>query len=349
MCKSCKQWVNENSKEDHKCYIQPLTLNIKTDSKKKKDLYFFDIETDQSTFTHIPTLVVLQNEEGRTWYFEGKGTSIELFCDFILTKQFQGVIVLSHNGGNFDLFILLEELHKRSVTVETLYRVTTILQLVVVQYNIIFRDSYLFIPTRLSNFPSQFGFKGAKSFFPHLYPYTTTYCGEYPDPIFYGCNSMSVKGRADFFTWYTEKIEEGVLFNYKTHLLQYCINDCDILRKACLIFRELFLTTGYTDPWAEGITLTHVCSIVFRKCFLKPNSVALIPHHGYSTPKAYSTKGIKWLEYISMKENVHISHARNDGEVQVLGFYVDGYSVTNGVKKIYEYLGVSMIIYILTR
>jgi hypothetical protein len=342
MCKSCKQLVKENSDTEHKCYVQPLKLDLEVDSKKKRDLYFFDIETDQSTFVHIPTLVVLQNEAGHTWSFEGLGTSIVEFCDFVLTKKFSQAVILSHNGGNFDIYLLLEEIHKRSIKVETLYRESTILQLVIVQYNIIFRDTYLFIPTRLSNFPTLFGFQGAKTYFPHLYPYTTTYCGAYLDPIFYGCNSMSVKVRADFIEWHNSKVNSGLLFNYKTHLLEYCINDCDILRIACLLYRELYLTTGYTDPWSEAVTLTHACSIVFRKRFLKPETIALIPHHGYTSPRAFSTKGVKWLEYKAMTENISISRARNDGEVKVLSYYVDGYSVVHGKPTIFEFLGVSI-------
>ena len=342
ICKSCNQWVSEISDEVHKCYVQPLKLDPVKDSKKKKDLYFFDIETDQSTFVHLSTLVVLQDEDGKTWYFEGLRNSIKEFCDFILTKQFSHSVILSHNGGNFDLYLLLEEIHKRSIKVETIYRVTTILQLTIVQYDITFRDTYLFIPTKLSNFPSLFGFDGAKSYFPHLYPYTTTYCGKYLDPIFYGYNSMSVKSRGDFLQWHSSKVEQASLFDYKADLLQYCINDCDILRKACLIFRELYLTTAYTDPWAETITLTHACSTVFRKCFLQPDTIALIPHHGYTSPRRYSTKGIKWLEYKAQTENIHISHARNDGEVKVLGYYVDGYSVEQGITTVFEFLGVSI-------
>ena len=116
----------------------------------------------------------------------------------------------------------------------------------------------------------------------------------------------------------------------------------EILKQGCKVLRDLFLTTGYTDPFAEAITLTHACSIVFRKCLLKKNTIALIPHHGYTSPKAYSTKGIKWLEYIAHRDGIHISHARNDKEKCILNYWIDGVSEDNGVQCLYEFVGVSI-------
>jgi hypothetical protein len=317
MCKSCKQWVVKSEEDMHKCHIQPLDLDPVKDSKKKRELYFFDIETDQSTFTHVATLVVLQGEGDKVWSFVGKGTSVPQFCDFILTQKFSNSIVIAHNAANFDLYFIMNYLFSSGIKIQTIYRESSIMQIKVLEYNITFKDSYLFIPTRLSNFPDLFDFEGAKSYFPHLFPYGD-YIGEYLHPIFYGYNSMSPSARLKFLEWYNIKIGKGEVFNYKKNLIDYCKIDVEILRKGCMIFRDIILSTGYTDPWAEGITLTQVCSIIFRKRFLLPNSIALIPHQGYTNPKLYSTKGIKWLEYRSKQDGVFIRHARNLGELKIL-------------------------------
>jgi hypothetical protein len=294
--------------------------------------------------------VVLDGEkENEHWVFEGLDTCLYEFCDFILTVDFQGVTFLAHNAGNFDLFDIMRYIYEKGTKIETMYRESTILHILVPLYDISFKDSYLFIPTRLSNFPSTFGFEGAKSYFPHLLPYSEyeNYEGSYVDKKYYDYNGMKPSDREKFLVWYNHKVEEGEVFRYKYDLRKYCETDVVLLRKGCETLRELFLSSGYTDPFSEAITLTHACSIVFRKCFLEKDTIALIPQTGYTSPRAYSTRGIKWLEYKAHKEGIHIRHARNDKEKYILGaYYVDGISTDGDVQTVYEYVGVSMSIMI---
>jgi hypothetical protein len=236
-------------------------------------------------------------------------------------------------------------IYEKGTKIETMYRESTILHILVPLYDISFKDSYLFIPTRLCNFPSTFGFEGAKSYFPHLLPYSeyVDYIGPYVDKKFYDYIGMKTDDRAGFLLWYNEKVNSGAIFNYKCDLKKYCEIDVVLLRKGCQTLRELFLTAGHTDPFSEAITLTHACSIVYRKCFLKKDTIALIPQTGYTSPKAYSTKGIKWLEYKAHKEGVHIRHARNDKEKSILGYWIDGVSTDGDVETVYEFVGVSIM------
>jgi hypothetical protein len=308
-------------------------------------LNFFDFETDQSSGTHIPSLVVLQNEAGESWVFRGIGECLYNFCEFIFTAQFKDQIFVSHYGGHFDLYFVAKYLNEKSTIVETIYRDSSIMQMVVPVFNIVFKDSYLFIPTKLSAFPSMFGYEGAKTYFPHLFPYSD-YTGSYVDKKFYGCDEMKSDDRAEFIKWYDEKRRQDTQFCYLRDLEVYCQNDVTLLRKACMKFRDMFIEDGHTDPWSEAITLTHACSIVYRKCFMPKETLALIPHMGYSSPKAYSTKGVKWLEYVSHQESIHISHARNDKEQLILDkYYIDGMSTAGGRTVAYEFVGVSRSLY----
>ena len=60
--------------------------------------------------------------------------------------------------------------------------------------------------------------------------------------------------------------------------------------------------------------------------FLIPNSIAIIPPWRYKQAKKYSNVGIIWLEYMSIKLNVHIRHARNRGEKHILKkYYADSF------------------------
>jgi len=343
MCGACKQWINDEV--EHRCFVQPIKLDKSKDGKNKSVLYFFDFETDQSTAEHLPTLVVLVGEGTECWIFNSDNTCVTEFCDFIFSERFSNSIFVSHYGGAFDMYFVMQYLYSKGAKIETIYRDTTILQICVPQYNITLKDSYLFIPTKLSAFPSLFGFAGAKTYFPHLHKYEN-YVGPYLPPEEYDCDGMSSKDRAQFMEWHAAKIQSGAVFNYKADLVEYCINDCKLLRDGCMRLRDLFVSTGYTDPWAEAITLTHTCSIVFRKCFMERNTIALIPHKGYSNPKTFSVKGVKWLEYIAHKEGIDIRHARNDKEVRVLRkYWVDGLvEKDDGSRKVYEFLGVRMML-----
>ncbi|KAJ8018954.1 hypothetical protein HOLleu_42764 [Holothuria leucospilota] len=81
-------------------------------------------------------------------------------------------------------------------------------------------------------------------------------------------------------------------------LVDYCVSDVDILRRCCLLFRSLFMDiTGKeidnnvedeeeegdgvvtkrvgVDPFRHCITIASACNLVFRRNFMKPNSIAV--------------------------------------------------------------------------
>ena len=53
----------------------------------------------------------------------------------------------------------------------------------------------------------------------------------------------------------------------------------------------------------------------------------------------YSKVAIEWLEYVMLRDRVHIIHSKNGGEFTIPGtkYHVDGYAP--GLKKVYEFLG----------
>ena len=54
-------------------------------------------------------------------------------------------------------------------------------------------------------------------------------------------------------------------------------------------------------------------------------------------PSNYSKKSIRWLEYVSKKENINIQHALNGGEYKIGTYRVDGYCKEKNT--CYEFLG----------
>ena len=76
----------------------------------------------------------------------------------------------------------------------------------------------------------------------------------------------------------------------------------------------------------ESYTLTHACSLVYRKKFLQPESMGIIPPWGYKLAKQYSHMGVIWIEYMAKKMGTRIQHARNGGEKCIFNkYYVDGF------------------------
>ena len=48
---------------------------------------------------------------------------------------------------------------------------------------------------------------------------------------------MGEKERKELLAWLSERKED--VFDFRKEMLQYCRSDVDILRQACLTFREL--------------------------------------------------------------------------------------------------------------
>jgi hypothetical protein len=55
----------------------------------------------------------------------------------------------------------------------------------------------------------------------------------------------------------------------------------DILRRCYLEFRELFHDVTDIDPFEKCQTIASACNLVFRTNFLKENTIAILPPHGY--------------------------------------------------------------------
>jgi hypothetical protein len=147
-----------------------------------------------------------------------------------------------------------------------------------------------------------------KGFFPHLLnlPENQNYIGPLPDKKFYNHEFMNVKDRNNFFNWYDQQTDKS--FNFQKELFDYCSSDVDILAKACLSFLSLFMTitkrnevdTG-VDFFVQCLTLPSACHYVYRRNFMKSQSIGNIPTHGYNC-ETTSFKAMIWLKYIMLSQ-----------------------------------------------
>ena len=152
--------------------------------------------------------------------------------------------------------------------------------------NIRIIDSLNFLPMRLAALPKAFGLdEMKKGYFPHFMNTAENqyYLGPYPSPEMYGVNTMSTKDRDEFFKWYTTVQGE---FNFRNEMFAYCVSDVDILRRACLKFRNLLFSStankisevdgevhaarfeNGADPFSFT-TIASVCMGIFRQLHLE--------------------------------------------------------------------------------
>ena len=149
-------------------------------------------------------------------------------------------------------------------------------------------DSLNFLPMKLSALPKAFGINELKKgWFPHHFNTreNQNYDGPYPDPKYYGHDFMGEKERKELLAWLGERNDD--VFDFRKEMLQYCRSDVDILRQACLTFRELLMSAtgekkeivndkgkkemkwfGAKDPF-DSVTIASVCMNVFRTKFIE--------------------------------------------------------------------------------
>ena len=86
---------------------------------------------------------------------------------------------------------------------------------------------------------------------------------------------MNESERKDFVASYDT--QKDIVFNNSHVLKEYCKVDFTVLRQACQIFRRDFMELGKGDVFLESCTIASACNKVFRKRFLRPETIGLIP------------------------------------------------------------------------
>ena len=81
-----------------------------------------------------------------------------------------------------------------------------------------------------------------------------------------------------------------------------------------------------------------VCQAIYRKHFLPENTIAICSENPVDT---YSVKSMKWLKYISQRDNINIRHACNGGEATITTngrtYKIDGYC--EDTKTVFQFHG----------
>ena len=321
-CLTCGLVLNEKS-EEHKCYIQKTE---QTEESQYNELLFFDLECKQEHGVHEANLCIVHNEAGDEWLFQGSNT-IKDFCEWLLTKEHQGCIVIAHNFQGYDGYFIQNFLNKNAIKYEVILRGAKILSLTIPMFNMKFIDSLNFIPMSLAKFPKTFGMTElCKGYFPHLFnkEEKQNYVGTIPPVDDYSHNTMKPEARETFLAWHKEQVESNYVFNFREEIVKYYRSDVDILRKCCMEFREMLWEITGIDPFEKCLTIASYCHEVYRTNFLKKDTIAVFQHDRQLKMKQ-SNMAVKWLSYEMERNDIHIQHVRNGGEKRVGKYSLDGY------------------------
>ncbi|KAG5875914.1 hypothetical protein JTB14_028677 [Gonioctena quinquepunctata] len=160
----------------------------------------------------------------------------------------------------------------------------------------------------LAKLPKAFGLDGVKKgYFPHLFNRTENwhYVGPlpalkyyYPEVIKYTPTLDEDKdSRKQLIEWHKELSQQGYVFDFQKEPVQYC--------------------EGGVDPFTEAITLPGACDIIFRRNFLNPNTIGLIPKNGYRWRDNQSKIAFQWLVWQERQRRVKILHAGRGPEASL--------------------------------
>ena len=320
---------------DHKCYIQPLEQE---EDSSYDHLLFFDFEATQEHGIHHPNLCVVHDEEREVALFQGKDT-VKDFCQWLFTPEHKDCIVVAHNFQGYDGYFIKDFLIQNAIHYEIIYRGAKSLSLKVPGWDIRFIDSINFIPMALAKFPKTFGQDElCKGYFPHMFnkEENQNYVGPIPCQNDYGVNFMKPGEREAFMAWHDEQVAINYRYDFRQEIIKYCRSDVDILRKCCLLYREMFRKETDIDPFNKALTIASYCQEVYRTNFLKKDTIAVFNNDRQWKVKQ-SNDAVTWLSYISEKEDLYIKHVRNGGEKRFERYSLDGYC--EETHTAYEYQG----------
>nr|CAI5838221.1 unnamed protein product [Callosobruchus analis] len=230
-------------------------------------------------------------------------------------KIFKKIFVIAHAGGLYDTQFILHHIMTKTYLKPELITQGTKLLLLSVE-NVKFIASLNYFPMPLSKLPKAFGLQGLKKgYFPHLFNKNENwnYVGPLPALEYYDPDNFkytpilddSKDERQKLIDWHTKLSKQQYVFDFQNEIVDYCISDVNVLQQACLKFRQIMLNEGNVDPFTEAITLLGACNKIFRRNFLKPETIGIMPKaSGYPTDCITETGKVRYVAEYLEKEGV---------------------------------------------
>ena len=297
------------------------------DRDNRISMVFFDIETQQESGVHIPTLLISQTTFGDDErIFEGENCVVQ-FLEYLANEHNDVyTTIVAHNFRGFDGHFVLRTLLDAGESPDVVMNGCKILSLIW-REKLRFIDSLSFVQASLAQFPKMFGLTLdedqsllAKGFFCHLFHtkanVEANYVGPMPPKEMYDPDGMSPDTRTKFDAWYEAKVEANHVFKLPEELIAYCQNDVVILRKGVVKFCQDFQRVNNVNPMKYAITLASICNKVYRADHMPPDTISFVPANGYTPQANQSIVALEWLLWLNEQPEWagHIRHVWNGGE-----------------------------------
>ena len=197
-----------------------------------------------------------------------------------------------------------------------------------------FLDSLSFLQMPLKSLPKTFGIPQLdKGQFPHLFNKPENWfkiMDRLPNIDFYQPNSKKPKERSELIEWYNQN--KNNIFDFDQEIKKYCEKDVEILMRAIMIFRDIWLANFKIDCFSRCITLPMAVMEVFKTNYLKPYSIAIIPRNGYDSRRKQSYIANAWLDYMQLNRDKKILR-----EYRIQSFVTDGFIPET--REVFEFYG----------
>lgn len=282
------------------------------EQREKRGLFMFlgmeCLREDDGTL--LVNLIVIQDELGYEWIFEGLN-ALQDFCKSFfeengnLYKKTLGmekyIRVFAHNGSRFDYYPIISELGKYTgKDPQVVFDGASIVQIKTLEGRLIFMDSLRFLTMSMKDMPKTFGVEEVKKGF---FPYRLNN-REYWDKVIalptkedFEMQFMNSKDKTEFEKWYAENIHEvymQVQQEYENGIRKddlwydifeenraYCRDDVRVLRLCFMKFFNACQATTQIMPGVNNMTIASYCNKVWRTHHLEKDTVGLVPHKGY--------------------------------------------------------------------
>ena len=161
------------------------------------------------------------------------------FGQWLISSQHEGMIVLAHNSKNFDSHFILNYCVENGIFPDIVFQGTKIMSMAVKEVKMRFVDTINFLPFSLKKVATSFNLKHVKGYFPHMSNTQAMegYVGPMPPPEKYGIEYMSTQAKKEFLSWYSDNKHKE--FDFDQTLKEYTRDDCNILRQATMVFRDM--------------------------------------------------------------------------------------------------------------
>lgn len=137
--------------------------------------------------------------------------------------------------------------------------------------------------------------------------------------------------------WYRDQL--GKEYRLQDELERYCIADVNVLRHACIQFRNLMLEIAEIDPFRESVTLAGIALLNFRANHLRSGMLGLFPQGGYFHAENQSKVAMEWLQFESERRGIAIHTVATGREVKRGRYKLDGYYHDGREEWAFEFQG----------